>query len=195
MSCQCITAPVTCTGECRICVNPQWQRDLYPDGNPRWKGEAMQNPTQHGRAVEADDRQKGRRENADNAGVCEDDEMSSSREEEGRIGHRVRSKRLPGLHRTPETCTAGTQTSKPYPQCSKPSHTTGHPQHTNVQAQKKLAVLTRTATVVARCQSWAAEHPPCRGARIRERAVTQSLGARCDSSERSVRAKMPWPVR
>lgn len=31
----CIAAPVTCAEECRIFINPQWQRDVYPDNDHR----------------------------------------------------------------------------------------------------------------------------------------------------------------
>jgi hypothetical protein len=79
-------------------------------------------------------------------------------------------------------------------QSEQPARTDDPLQHINVQAQKKLAALTRTATVVARCQSQAEEHPPCRGARSRERAGTGSLAIRCDSGERSVGAKLPRSV-
>lgn len=71
-------------------------------------------------------------------------------------------------------------------------HSRLSPTHECDHTHRRLAALTRTATAVARCQSQAEEHLPCRGARMRERAGTESLGESCDTGERSVGAKMPW---
>ena len=62
------------------------------------------------------------------------------------------------------------------------------PTHECNHRHRILAALTRTATGVARSQSRAEEHPPCRGARMRERAGTESL------VERSVGTKTPWRI-
>ena len=71
-------------------------------------------------------------------------------------------------------------------------HSQLSPTHECDHTHRRLAALTRTATGEARCESQAEEHPPCRGAQMRERAGTESLGESCDTGEWSVGAKMPW---
>ena len=61
---RCFAAKETCAGECRTDVNQERQGDLFTDRDPRWKGAAAQNPTQRGRTLQADGKQKGRRKKA-----------------------------------------------------------------------------------------------------------------------------------
>ena len=118
--------------------------------------------------------------------------------EEPRTGHCAMSNRDPKLHHT--WSTEETRESDPklrsgqHAQSSEPANTHDPLQHIHVQSQKTLAALTRTATDVVRCQSQAEEHPPCRGARSRERAEPGSFGTRCDRWERSVGDKLPCTV-
>ena len=97
VSAHCIATPVTCAGECRICVNPDACRGMCIPRATNWELNADLNPTQRLLAWEAPDREKVSRPNADNSKPPHSDGMSSPRRWGGTHSTSCEEQASPGL--------------------------------------------------------------------------------------------------